>query len=161
MRSSFTASSSRKHISQGMALVSQSGSVDRNQDERHFWPGVLIALVVWTGGLARSEQADQAQAPITLEATLMSADLRNPRFPPGNPAPTTRKMARRLVEIAASAEPGALAFMSDRMAARLEQEVAAATTVQQKLKLQFQLGAQQTRAGRPDQALKTFASLRT
>lgn len=47
--------------------------------------------------------------------------------------------------------------MSDRMVTQIEGEITNATKMNEKFRLQFALGIQQTQAGAQDKALNTFA----
>jgi hypothetical protein len=102
---------------------------------------------------------DRAQGPIALDPICELPEARNPPLPPGNPAASTRRMAELLAEFRAKAAPGAMAYMSDRMVTMLEGKLTNATEVNEKFRLQFQVGVQQVQAGRPDQALNTFSAL--
>jgi hypothetical protein len=68
-------------------------------------------------------------------------------------------MARRLADILAKAEPSTMAYLSDRQAGRLADAVAKTDDPNQKLSLVYNLGIQQTLAGRPDSALNNFNAL--
>jgi hypothetical protein len=53
----------------------------------------------------------------------------------------------------------AAGYMSERFVTALQKQLAVTTNLGERLKVQFQLGIEQTQAGRPDQALNTFAAL--
>jgi hypothetical protein len=82
-----------------------------------------------------------------------------PKFKPGNPAPSTRRMAQRLEEIRAKANPASAGYFSDRLADMLERQVTNSNQANEKFRLQFRLGVQQINAGRPDSALNTFSEM--
>ncbi len=84
---------------------------------------------------------------------------RHPRFAPGNPAPSTRKMAQRLARIYELTDPAAAGYLSDRLAEMLHGELTNANEVNEKFRLQFHLAVQQINAARPDSALNTFSSM--
>jgi len=88
-----------------------------------------------------------------------ATETRAPRFAPGNPAPSTRRMAERLAEIFEKAAPESAAYHSDRLAAMFEQRMTNASQVNEKFRLQFNLAIQQVNAARPDSALNTFAAM--
>ena len=96
---------------------------------------------------------------ITLDPICEAPAARNPPLPPGNPAPSTRRMAQLLAKLGEDPGPGALSFMNDRMVSLLEDKLSHATNIVEKLKDRFELGIQQIRAGSPDHALNTFAAL--
>lgn len=68
-------------------------------------------------------------------------------------------MAQRLQELRDSLVSGAAAYMSDRVATRIEKVLSATTNANRRLKLQFALAIQQNQAGRPDSPINTFAEL--
>jgi hypothetical protein len=84
---------------------------------------------------------------------------RHPRFAPGNPAPSTRKMAERLAALYAVAHPSSAGYLSDRMAEMLHGELTNANEINEKFRLQFHLAIQQINAARPDSALNTFSAM--
>ena len=84
---------------------------------------------------------------------------RHPRFAPGNPAPSTLKMAQRLATIYDLTDPWKAGYLSDRMAEMLHGELTNASEVNEKFRLQFHLAIQQVNAARPDSALNTFAAM--
>jgi hypothetical protein len=121
----------------------------------------LLAIALFAGpltgfcsGVVANEQNHQE---IILDAVCTMPEARNPKLQPGNPAPSTRRMAELLSDINRKLPtPG---YMSDRMVTAIQNELAATTNLGQRMKLQFQLGIEQTQAGRPDQAINTFAAL--
>lgn len=82
-----------------------------------------------------------------------------PKLPPGNPAPSTRRMIQRLREIYQKAAPESAAYLSDRLASLYEHHATNATEINEKFRLQFNLAVQQINASRPDSALNTFAAM--
>jgi hypothetical protein len=84
---------------------------------------------------------------------------RHPRFAPGNPAPSTRKMAERLARIHELTDPWKAGYLSDRMAEMLHGELTNANEINEKFRLQFHLAIQQINAARPDSALNTFSAM--
>ncbi len=103
--------------------------------------------------------AETNKAKITLDPVCLPVEMRNPPLKPGSPAPSTLRMAKLLANFRATANPSAMAYMSDRLAARTEAQLAHATNMDQRLRLQLMLGVQQTQAGRPDSALNSFAEM--
>ena len=94
---------------------------------------------------------------ITLDPICAMPESRNPKLPPGNPAPSTRRMAQLLAEMNEKLPPPA--YMSDRIVKALTGELTRTTNLSERMKLLFKLGIEQTQAGRPDQGLNTFAAL--
>jgi hypothetical protein len=119
-------------------------------------PGLLFCMVqASTMLLSLYSHAET----ITLDPICEAPATRNPPLPPGNSAPSTRRMAQLLSKLGEGPGPGALNFMNDRMVSLLEAKLSHATNIVEKLKYQFDLGIQQIRAGSPDHALNTFAAL--
>ncbi len=85
--------------------------------------------------------------------------MRTPALAPGNPAPSTRRMAERLAQALANPGPGMLQYLNDRLVNMIEQEATNETDLNAKFRLQFALGVQQTQAGHPDSALNTYSAL--
>jgi len=96
---------------------------------------------------------------IALDPVCERIEPPNPRLPPGNPAPSTRRMAQRLADIYSKAAPESAAYLSDRLAGLFEQRLTNATEINEKFRLQFNLAVQQINASRPDSALNTFAAM--
>jgi len=129
------------------------------------------APVKSTAPVPRKEEAAQsmpeaAPAPfgglegqITLDPVCETMTPPTPRLAPGNPAPSTRRMAQRLAEIYAKAAPESMAYLSDRLANLIEAKATNATELNEKFRLQFNLAVQQINASRPDSALNTFAAM--
>lgn len=80
-------------------------------------------------------------------------------YPPGNPAPGTRRMAQRLAEIRDRMNPMKAGYLNDRQAEMLQGRLTNASEINEKFRLQFQLGIQQINAARPDSALNTFSAM--
>jgi hypothetical protein len=68
-------------------------------------------------------------------------------------------MAQLLARFREDRSPGALEYRNDVAASLLEPAVTNATDPNKRLRLQFRLGLEQTKAGRPDSALNTFAAM--
>ncbi len=96
---------------------------------------------------------------IALDPICETIEPPSPKLKPGNPAPSTRRMAQRLAEIRDKADPHSAGYLSDRLADQLQGELASAKGVGDKFRLQFQLAIQQINAARPDFALNTFAAM--
>lgn len=101
----------------------------------------------------------KADGLITLDPICETIDPPNPKFAPGNPAPSTRKMAARLHQVYEDAHPESMAYLSDKLAGIIEQKATNATELSEKFRLQFNLAVQQINASRPDAALNTFAAM--
>lgn len=93
---------------------------------------------------------------VTLDPICRTVPPATPRLAPGNPSPSTKKMAARLAEIYAAAPPESMAYLSDRLVSILQGEVDRTTNTSRKLSLQFDLANQQIYAARPDMALNTL-----
>src|SRR5579872_251553 len=124
-----------------------------------FLTGIGLLGLLLIGTFQKLRAASPSAATITLDPICEAPEARNVPLPPGHPAPSTLRMAKLLAEFRKTAEPEAMAYMSDRMVASLETTLAATTNVAEKLKLRFQLGLQQIQAGQPDRALNNFAAL--
>jgi len=96
---------------------------------------------------------------ITLDPICETTTAAYPQLPPGNPAPSTRRMAQRLREIYANASPDSAAYLSDKMADLIERAATNATKLNEKFRLEFMLAVHQINASRPDAALNTFAAM--
>ncbi|HUR45310.1 MAG TPA: FG-GAP-like repeat-containing protein [Candidatus Saccharimonadales bacterium] len=103
--------------------------------------------------------ASAEEGQITLDPVCETIASQTPSLAPGNPAPSTRQMVQRLVKLYAESTPSAAGYMSDRMAETLHGEMASATGLNEKFRLQFMLAIQQINAARPDAALNTFSSM--
>ena len=53
---------------------------------------------------------------IVLDPVCETIESHTPRLAPGNPAPSTRRMAQRLAEIHEKAHPATMGYLSDRLA---------------------------------------------
>jgi len=96
---------------------------------------------------------------ITLDPVCETIAPASPKLPPGNPAPSTRRMAERLAKFREDADPRTAAYHSDRMAEMLQGHLANTADVSEKFRLQFALAIQQVNAARPDAALNTFSAM--
>jgi hypothetical protein len=115
----------------------------------------MVSLWAGVGGATAEEER------IRLEAQCL-APLHNGRpLAPGNPAPSTRKMAAELARMQVEADPAVVSFLSARRATEFEKAYAETLDVRRKLGLGLELGMQQLNAGRPDFALETFSRLNT
>lgn len=97
--------------------------------------------------------------PIVLDPICATMEPPDRPVPPGNPAPSTRKMAELLQSIYRKINPEQTAFFNDRIAAALEQRLAVTTDSKQRFPVLFKLGVQQINAARPDLALNSFAEM--
>src|SRR5262249_39842270 len=122
------------------------------------WLRAFCICAFWliTVSLAGYTKASEA---ITLDPVCQMPESRNPVLPPGNPAPSTGRMAQRLQQIYENASLGTFVYMSERIASMLERQITNATDAGEKLELQFKLSLEQMQAGHPDQALNTIAGL--
>lgn len=96
---------------------------------------------------------------ITLDAVCQIPEGQGKPLAPGNPASSTRRMARRLEEIREHAEPASMAYLSDRLAGLLAGQMSNVTAINEKFRLQFMLALQQVNSGRPDSALNTYSAM--
>jgi hypothetical protein len=118
--------------------------------------GVGGALAGWV--LAMTVSAAEPM-PVTLEPLCRVPLLAARALAPGNPAPSTRRMAERLLQLRKSAEPGSMAYLSDELIPLIQRRLAETTDVGQRIDLGLQLGIQQTQAGQPDAAINTLAGI--
>ncbi|MDB6129841.1 MAG: repeat protein [Verrucomicrobiales bacterium] len=119
---------------------------------------VLLAILCFFSAVGVQAESVKGEL-IELDPLCTPIAMRNKILSPGNPAPSTRRMAKRLAAIFAKAGPGALNFINDRMANVIASQLTNSTELNDQLRLQYMLGVQQTQAGRPDQALNTFTAL--
>src|SRR5262245_58215081 len=96
---------------------------------------------------------------ITLDPMCERLSSPPPKLPPGNPAPSTRRMVHRLADIRAHQDPAAMLYLSDRRADMLQAQLTNTSRVDERFRLQCQLALQQINAARPDAALNTFSSI--
>ncbi len=94
---------------------------------------------------------------ILLDPLCEPIESKNPPLPPGNPSPSTRRMAQRMAEIFEKADVSSISYLTDRQARVLQAKVAEATEVKDKFQLLYTLGIYQTYAGWPDSAINTFS----
>jgi hypothetical protein len=111
-----------------------------------------------TGARAPTNMAPM-EGMIALDAICETVEAQNRPLPPGNPAPSTRRMAARLVTIREESHPQSMGYMSDRLASLLQRELTNSTEINEKFRLQFQLAIQQINSARPDAALNTFSAM--
>lgn len=96
---------------------------------------------------------------IVLDAICQTIPPASPKLAPGNPAPSTQKMAKLLAEIRAKADPFSAGYMSDQLVGILEDEVSRVTRRSDRVTLLFKLSLQQLNSGRPDLAINTLHGL--
>jgi hypothetical protein len=105
-------------------------------------------------------QISTTQTPaITLDPICATMPAPNPVLAPGNPAPSTRSMAKLLADLYDKAPPESAAYFSDRLVERFSAAVAQSTNAARKFQLQFGLAVHQLNNGQPDAALNTFAAM--
>ncbi|HTL54890.1 MAG TPA: CRTAC1 family protein [Candidatus Limnocylindrales bacterium] len=100
-----------------------------------------------------------ASEEFTLDPICQSVESRNPILPPGNPAPSTRRMAQLLQHFYENASLQGSVYRSDRLVALIETQLTNTTDINQKCELEFKLALEQMQAGRPDKALNTIAAV--
>ena len=115
----------------------------------------MLSFVLATG--PRAQALDDEQ--IVLDPVCETIDMHGPVLAPGNPAPSTVRMVRRLNELFSQANPSSMAYMSDRMATLLAEKATNTTEINERFRIQFALAIQQINAGRPDAALNTFSAM--
>ncbi|HAB19946.1 MAG TPA: CRTAC1 family protein [Verrucomicrobiota bacterium] len=118
----------------------------------------LISLMT-TIGIGCASTVRAAEDLIVLDPICETIESQTPPLPPGNPAPSTRRMAQRLIEIREQAHPDSMAYMSDRLADIIQVKLTNTAGVSERFRLQFNLAIQQLNAGRPDSALNSFAAM--
>src|SRR5262245_52534251 len=96
---------------------------------------------------------------IALDPVCETVERPSKPFPPGNPAPSTRRMAERLADIRDAMAPSRANYLNDRLAETLQGQMTNTTDLSEKFRLQFQLAIQQVNAARPDAALNTFSAM--
>jgi hypothetical protein len=122
----------------------------------------LIAMVcgwfsICSQGSEDTNQLDKAL--IFLDAICKPGEPRNPELPPGNPAPSTRKMAALLKKISDATDPRAASYDSDRLALVLSNLMVQASSFDAQIKAKYRLAIEQMQSGRPDFALNNFSDL--
>src|SRR3974390_648652 len=115
-----------------------------------------LMLLLWASHTV-VHAIDQTGELITLDPICAMPESRTPKLPPGNPAPSTRRMAQLLAEMNERLPPPP--YASERIVSTLLEQLAHTTNLSERAELQFRLGIEQTQAGRPDSALNTFAAL--
>lgn len=96
---------------------------------------------------------------ITLDPVCETIEPPTRPFPPGNPAPGTRRMAQRLATIRDQMHPASAGYLNDRFVDLLQGQLTNTTGLGEQFRLQFQLAIQQVNAARPDAALNTFSAM--
>jgi hypothetical protein len=112
-----------------------------------------------SSGKTANAPASGFEGLIQLDPVCEKIEPPSPRLPPGNPSPSTRRMAERLAKLYETARPETMAYLSDRLANLFEQKATNAIEINEKFRLQFMLAVQQINASRPDSALNTFAAM--
>lgn len=107
----------------------------------------------------KTPMPDWANGLIKLDAICETIEPPAPKFAPGNPAQSTRRMAELLQQHYEMANPQSMAYMSDRLADIFEYRATNAVGLNDKFRLLFNLAVQQINASRPDSALNTFAAM--
>jgi hypothetical protein len=96
---------------------------------------------------------------ISLDPVCRTMEPPGRPYPPGNPAPSTRRITQRLAEIHEKANLSPSDFFSDRMVELYQGQLTNARDAGEKLRLQFRLAIEQLNSGRPDSALNTFSAM--
>src|SRR6266853_4257462 len=122
-----------------------------------FLPATCLGALFWLVFPIDTRSVDDSGGLITLDPLCLPKN--NLPLAPGNPAPSTRRMAQRLADSLEHVDPMLTMYLSDRIANALGQQMTNATDVKAKASWGFELGKEQTRAGRPDAALNTFAAM--
>ncbi len=124
-----------------------------------FVPGANAVVASTPDRTPTSTNLQPAEGLIMLDPICETIETMQRPLPPGNPAPSTRRMAERLAEINANAHPESMAYLSDRLADMIEGRMTNTTEINEKFRLQFMLAIQQINAARPDMALNTFSAM--
>jgi hypothetical protein len=122
-------------------------------------PTVIKTAPARTSAKASPAPVSGFEGLIALDPVCETMEPPARQYPPGNPAPSTRRMSQRLADISNAMNPGAAGFLNDRMADMLQGHLTNATEINEKFRLQFELAVQQINAARPDAALNTFSSM--
>lgn len=117
---------------------------------------LLVSLTVRAAGASGPIPAGQSRPRIELDPVCQQMKAPNPQLPPGNPAPSTRRMVARLQELYARVPHDGAAFLSSKMAADFRRELDQNTNLQTRFQSAFGLGSSLIVSGRPDEALNTF-----
>lgn len=125
----------------------------------YLWPlipriGACLAAVVLT-----ASAQNPAVGPYQLDALCFAPRNLPQTLPPGNPAPSNRRMAALLQKFDREVDPLSAAFLSDRVVDRLQGMIQKATNAVEQVNLRVVLAWQQMQAGRPDHALNTYVEL--
>ena len=103
--------------------------------------------------------ADPTTGLMQLDPLCEPVEARYPAYPPGQPAESTQRMARKLIALHEKMNPLQVPYLSDRAAKLLAAKLPTTREVSERARLLLQLGLVQIQAGRPDSALNTFAEL--
>ena len=123
---------------------------------KDYVPGTPVAGAKSTAPMTNALPADEQ---ITLDPVCEAMFSKVPLFAPGEPAPSTRRMAERLAGIYEKADPRTAGYLSERLASILQSRMTNASEVNEQFRLQFALGIQQINSARPDSALNTFSAM--
>src|SRR5262245_11687455 len=96
----------------------------------------VVAFAFFLCGL----QVNHAQSPFIVLDPRCQLPAAEPPLAPGNPAPSTRRMAERLQRIREQADPSSTPFLSGAIAGVIEKSLTNTTEFKDKVRLQFQLG---------------------
>jgi hypothetical protein len=121
---------------------------------RFFWR--LFAIFAVAGAL--SFEARPADL-IFLDPICRPGEARRPSLPPGNPAPSTLKMAALLETFSSGTNAVKNSFLSDQLANSISNNLLRNISLGQRVGLEFNLAMQQMNAGRPDFALNSFSRM--
>ncbi len=143
------------HVSAAEMMMGGDPSKQFNPGERAVQP----KLASGASALTTPASVSGFEGLIALDPVCETVEPPTRRFAPGNPAPSTRRMAERLVNIRDTMHPSSASYLNDRMADMLQGHLTSATELNEKFRLQFQLAIQQINAARPDSALNTFSSM--
>ena len=139
--------------------VSHAHAMMGGDPRKDYVPEKNAASFAETSGKRDDKGAAEAEELIKLDPVCETVASQTPRLPPGNPAPSTQRMAQRLKEIHQKANPVAVTYLSDRLAELIGGKMTNASEINEKFRLQFMLAIQQINAGRPDSALNTFSAM--
>src|SRR4030095_15837238 len=103
--------------------------------------------------------ASEYDSQITLDPVCQPIDAQSPRLPPGNPAPSTRRMTQRLTEYYRSTPQTSASYMNGQKAELSQGKMNNTSEISEKFRLQFESGVEQMNTGRPDSALNTGFAL--
>lgn len=118
------------------------------------WTSLFVATAVWIAGATLN-----ADGPYQLDAVCFLPRNQPKELAPGNPAPSTRRMAALLARINNESDPTSMAYLSDRVVEKIATAIQGTTNVVQQVNLRVALARRQTQSGRPDQALNTYLEI--